>query len=281
MNITKLCLISIAMISGINYAHAQAGPFAPAAGQPGSTAVSADSSDIVGWATGYQNYLPGAGVDSTWQTPELTLGEAGNSDGNNLGFTFDIASLGRGGEITLTFSTPIANGDGYDFTIFENSFSDTFLELAWVEVSSNGSNFFRYPGFSFTDAPVSAFGSIDPTNIDGFAGKYRGGFGTPFDLDLWSSVSADLLDLNAVSYVRIIDIIGDGSEFDNYPSSLGGPHPIYDPFPTTGSAGFDLDAVAVLNAGVNPVPVPAAIWLLLSGIAGMSLVSRFQRSDKA
>ncbi|MEM7541466.1 MAG: PEP-CTERM sorting domain-containing protein [Pseudomonadota bacterium] len=229
---------------------AHAGPFAPAAGQPGSTAIWMGDSSISGWADGYIDYTPGSAVDPEWQTPNLALGPA-------LGDAFDIVSLGRGGRITLTFDTPIANGAGADFAVFENSFSDTFLELAWVEVSSNGATFVRFPGFSFTALPVGPFGGLDPTDIDGFAGKYRQGWGTPFDLDLFASVDPAILDVNAVTHVRIIDIVGDGSVFDNWPSQFGGPNPIYDPYATTGSAGFDLDAIAVINQGTPPPPPPS------------------------
>jgi len=41
--------------------------------------------------------------------------------------------------------------------------------------------------------------------------------------------------------VRTGDLVGDGSESDSFG------HPIYDPHPTQTSAGFDLDAVGVLN----------------------------------
>lgn len=263
---------TVLSVSALSYA----GPYSPAAGQPGSEAISASSTDIIGWATGYVNYLPGDGVDTTWQQAERALGEAGMSDGaNSPSYSTDIVSLGRGGEITLTFATPIGNGEGDDFAVFENSFSDTFLELAWVEVSSDGDNFFRFPGISLTPSAVGGFGNIDPSNIDGLAGKYRGGYGTGFDLDLWSSVSPELLDIDSIIAIKIVDIIGDGSELDNYPGVLGGPNPIYDPYPTTGSAGFDLDAVAVLNAGVpTAVPLPAAAWFFLSALSGLMVVGR-------
>jgi hypothetical protein len=87
---------------------------------------------------------------------------------------------------------------------------------------------------------------VDPTQVDGFAGKYRQGFGTPFDLD--NLADDPNLDKNAVRYVRIVDIPGDGASLDTSGD------PIYDPFPTTDSAGFDLDGVAVLNG------VPSADW---------------------
>jgi hypothetical protein len=241
---------------------AHAGPYAPAAGQTGSTAVSKSSASIVQWASGYVNYQPGSNLDATWQTPIKALGAA-------QGTSTDIVGLGDGGSITLSFANDIVNGAGFDFAVFENSFSDTFLELAWVEVSSNGIDFFRFPGVSFTPSLVNGFGNIDPTNLNGLAGKYRQGFGTPFDLNVLAGKAG--LDVNHVKYVRLVDIIGNGTQFDNYPTALGGPHPIYDPYPTSGSAGFDLDAVGVMNMAAastvpSAVPEPSTWWMLLSAL---------------
>jgi PEP-CTERM motif len=226
----------------------QAGPYAPAAGQAGSTAIFKSDAAIVGWASGYQDYVVGPNVDLTWQTPAKALGPA-------VGDSFDIVGLGDAGHITLTFATAITNGAGFDFAVFENSFSDNFLELAYVEVSSNGSDFFRFANDSLTAASVGAFGSTDPTNLSGLAGKYRQGFGTPFDLAELAGVSA-LLDVNNVGYVRLVDIIGDGSYLDTSGD------PIYDPYPSSGAGGFDLDAVGVLHA----VPEPATAVLALLGM---------------
>ena len=142
---------------------AHAGPYAPAAGKPGSTAISKDDASIVQWATGYKDYLPGTNVDATWKTPEKALGKA-------VGDSYDVVVLGDHGSITLTFGGYITNGAGNDFAVFENSFSDTFLELGWVEVSSDGVNFFRFPNYSLTPNPVGGFGSVDTTNINGLAG---------------------------------------------------------------------------------------------------------------
>jgi hypothetical protein len=232
-------------LSGI----AHAGPYAPAAAKPGSTAIHKDSASFVQWATGYQNYVPGPNVDtaatgagSNWTNPAKAFGKAEGTAG-------DVVVLGDSGTITLTFGGYISNGAGADFAVFENSFSDTFIELAWVEVSSDGTNFFRFPNASLTANPVSAYGSIDPTNINGLAGKYKQGYGTPFDLD--RLVGTVGLDLNKVQYVRIVDIVGNGTALD----SAG--RKIYDPFPTYGTGGFDLDAVGVINFAGFPVAIPA------------------------
>jgi len=226
-------------------------PFAPAAGQAESTAMDKSDPLIVAWATGYTALNYGANVDAMWQTPEKALGPA-------VGDSFDIVSLGRGGSITLTFTSPIKNGSGADFAIFENSFSDTFLELAWVEVSSDGVHFVRFPNFSF----IAEGEATDPALIHGLAGKYRQGFGTPFDLEqlplAYQAILAGThyfseqyvaafldnfsqLNLAQIQYVRLIDCVGDGSALDAEGA------PIYDPYPTTGSAGFELEAVAVIN----------------------------------
>ena len=248
-------------------AGANAAAFAPAAGVTGTTAIAKNDTRINAWASGYLNYVPGTGsLDAAFKTPEKALGPA-------VGDSFDVVSLGNGGKITLTFSGTLFNGAGWDFAVFENSFSNTFLELAFVEVSSDGRHFFRFPNFSFTPSALSAFGTIDPTNIVGYGGKYRQGFGTPFDLDVFKNVSG--IDVNRISHIRLVDVVGDGREFDNYPPSLNGPHPIFDPFPTTGSVGFDLEAVAARHfnaAVVAPVPLPAALWLF--GIAAPLLAAR-------
>jgi hypothetical protein len=248
---------------------AHAGPFAPAAGKPGSTAISKDSADIVQWATGYQDYLPGPNVPASWQTPEKALGKA-------VGDSYHIVTLGDQGSITLTFDGYIYNGAGADFAVFENSFDDNFLELAFVEVSSNGIDFFRFQAYSFTPNPVGGYGSVDPTNIEGLAGKYRQGWGTPFDLDALAGTAG--LDVNKVQYVRLIDIKGDGSEFDSTPTVIGGPLPIYDPYPTTGSPGFDLDAVGVMHFAAAVVPEPSQFAMFGAALELMPVFVRRRRN---
>ncbi|MBW1799508.1 MAG: hypothetical protein JRJ85_02150, partial [Deltaproteobacteria bacterium] len=210
-----------------------AGPYAPAAGKTGSTAVSKDGAAIIAWATGYKDYIAGPDVTAQWKTPDEAVGPA-------EGTAFDIVSLGRGGQITLTFDKPIMNGSGDDFAVFENAFSDTFLELAYVEVSSDGVNFFRFDNDSQTPNPIGAFGSVDPTDVDGFAGKYKQGYGTPFDLADLDGVDP-FLNVNSITHVRIIDVIGNGAATDTSGDV------VYDPYPTFQSVGFDLDAVGVMH----------------------------------
>lgn len=234
---TSIVIVAIILLTT---GHAFAiGPYAPPAGQSGTTAIHKDNASFVSWANGWTNYVVGANVDAGWQTPNNALGQA-------VGSSYDIVCLGNGGQITLTFPNPIVNGTGYDFAVFENSFNHTFLELGWVEVSGDGTNFVRFPNDSLTASPVSAFGSVDATNIDGLAGKYIQGYGTPFDLDSIPAGSRPA----QVTHVRIVDIVGDGNALDTTGDI------IYDPHLTTGSGGFDLDAVGVINesSSVNQSP---------------------------
>jgi len=221
---------------------AEAVSYSPAAEQEGSTAIHMDDPAFIDWAIGYKNYEVGIDVDEVWQTPESAIGPA-------IGTSYDIVSLGRGGRITMTFDPPIENGEGWDFAVFENAFNNYNLELAYVEVSSNGIDYIRFDNISLTQDPVSGYGSLDTTLINGLAGKYRQGYGTPFDLSDISEkpeVQSGSVDLSRITFVRLIDVIGDGSRFDSEGNV------IYDPFPTVNSAGFDLDAIGVSNGAPYP-----------------------------
>ena len=216
--------------------------FAPPAGQEGTTAISANSNVFVAWASN------GVVERGPMDISEPELGEAsfgtdslakGKSDGA-------VVSLGDGGNAILTFKIPIVNGEGADFAVFENSFLDDFLELAFVEVSSNGFHFIRFESTSNTqtEEQVGTFGSLDATQINNLAGKYRGGFGTPFDLE--ELKDAPELDVNNIKAIRIVDVVGNIlEEYATY--DING-NPINDPWPTPfETSGFDLDAVGVIH----------------------------------
>lgn len=242
------------------------GPYAPAAGETGSTAIHKDSPAFMAWASGWTNYQVGADCHTMWQTPENAMGPA-------VGSSFDIVCLGRDGRITMTFNVPIANGAGYDFAVFENAINNTFLELAFVEVSSDGIHFFRFANDSLTPGGIGPFGTVDPTNISGLASKYRQAYGTPFDLEELKGVSS-LLDLQQVKLVRLLDIPGDGRFMDS------GGQPIYDPYPILDSAGFDLDAIGVINIPftLNITPLPQGMALSWNSFTNFSYSAQYTTS---
>jgi len=217
----------------------------------GSDGIASTNPALACWADGVTAYIPGPNVDAQWQTPANATGAAAGSLGG-LGATNGLVSLGDGGQITLTFPAPVTDGPGPDFAVFENAFGPSFLELAFVEVSSDGTNFFRFPSHTLATDPLPAypFDPMEPESYGGLAGKHLQGFGTPFDLRTLAGFPG--LDLRRVTHVRIVAIPGDGSRTDTFG------HPIYDPHPTTGSGGFDLDAVGVLHPLVEIAADPGA-----------------------
>ncbi|MGO4772268.1 T9SS type A sorting domain-containing protein [Flavobacterium sp. W22_SRS_FK3] len=218
--------------------------YAPPADQAGSTAIAKSSSVFIGWATGI-TVVRGPQDIAVPNSPLATAGTP--ADGMKGGTSgTGIVSLGDGGSAVLTFDTPISNGSGFDFAVFENGFSDTFLELAFVEVSSDGINFFRFPSHSETQTTtqIGGFGAVDCRYINNLAGKYRANFGTPFDLsDIPDNA---LLDKNKITHVKIIDVIGTidplYASYDSFGNIINEPYST--PF---ASGGFDLNGIGVIN----------------------------------
>ena len=213
-------------------------------GTEGCQGIHCQDPAILGWATtctierGRQN-ITTPGVFATYGTENDGVGAATESTG-------DVVSLGDYGIAVLTFDIPIQNGDGYDFAVFENSLNDSFLEMAFVEVSSDGVNYFRFPAISNSDTTVQVDngGSVDATLIHNLAGKYRAGWGTPFDLE--ELAGNDDLDINNITHIRLVDVVGCVAPRFATRDSRG--HIINDPYPTPfHSSGFDLDGVAVMN----------------------------------
>ncbi len=174
-------------------------------------------------------FLPGphAGFGGS-DFPNIVLGGPQGQGLNQGGF--DVLSLGAGGSIVLKSDSPIMDGPGPDFIVFENPFqiggnpNAVFVELGEISVSQNGVEFFTYScdfedrvgGFSGCagHTPVLAnvlTNSIDPTDPESAGGD-------AFDLED--------LGLPWVRYVRIQDLSDSGSGTN---------------------AGFDLDAVAIVH----------------------------------
>jgi len=251
---------------------------------------------FVGWATSVLNYAPAnrSLIDSTWKYPD-SVTNAPAPLGPPTGNVYEVVSLGDlspsdiangvvQGSITLAFNGCIADGPGYDFAVFGNSFTLdgtnlVFSKLAYVEVSSNGVDYVQFPSVdtnpqpsspaelemetdpdnnnaSFTGWPYAVF---DPTLIYNLAGKYQNSngysWGTPFDLNQLANnplVLSGTVDLNNIRYVRLVEIPGSGAFKDTLND------PIYDAWLATGSPGFELQAVGVIN---NATLVPMADWV--------------------
>ncbi len=239
MEIVKpIVLFALLLLNGI----ALRGQFHPAAGKPGSNAIQKDDAAFIGWANSCQ--IKRGLIDAADSSSDYaSFGDESAAVGPANGA---VVSLGDAGEAVLYFEIPIANGPGYDFAVFENAFNDTYLELAFVEVSTDGIHFVRFPATSLTDTvvQVSSFGNLNPEKINNFAGKYRVFWGTPFDLQ--ELVDSPLLDLSKIHYVKLVDVIGtihpDFCSYDAHGNKVN------DPYPTSfESGGFDLDAVGVIN----------------------------------
>ena len=216
------------------------------ANQPGSKAIYKDDLSFVAWATGAtvtRGLQDIAVKNNTFASAGVEANVSGIADNS-------IVSLGDGGSAIVTFANPIKNETGADFAVFENAFSDTFLELAFVEVSSDGVNYFRFPAISNTQTTtqIGGFGSVDATKLNNLAGKYKALYGTPFNLD--DVADNVLLNKNAVTQVKIIDVIGTiDPTYASYDSEGKIINELYNtPF---ASGGFDLDAVGVIHQAGN------------------------------
>ncbi len=201
------------------------------------------------------------GTGSGIFTQSNILGAPSGAGFNNG--SLDVLTLGVQGNVTVGFNAAIVNGPGVDFTVFENGFEFPpgfiFTELAFVEVSTDGLNFARFPSIyqgvqgpfgSFTTFPYGSsinlaggmpvianplFNTIDPLNP-----VYSGG--DAFDLDDLAnhpSVLSGVVDLNNINFVKMIDVEG-GVDTDASGTLI---------WDSTSSA--DIDAVAALNTAAN------------------------------
>jgi hypothetical protein len=257
---------------------AQAGPYSG-----GTVGTAWNSTTVEEWADQVDSYNPGPDEIDVANSPNPTFNDTSQALGpsNALQDSSSVVSLGDGGSIILSFASPIVNGSGADFSVFENGFASGsagqgFLELATVAVSSDGTNFFTFPDVSLTQTQtqVGAFGTLDPTNLYDLAGKTFAGVGTDFDLQELAGVSP-LLNINDIQYVKVTDVVGSINPAYGTYDSEG--NLINDPWPTPfASSGFDLDAIAVLN-DVASAPEPSPWLLMVVGVLAAATVRRFRR----
>jgi len=169
---------------------------------------------------------PGAGFGQD-RFPEVIYGEPLGNGTTSGGL--DVLSLGDGGSIVIGFGgNAIVDGDGVDFIVFENPFfaggdpNKIYAELGEVSVSADGSTWHTFP---------CAEGESPPVGCAGYAPVFANG-----DLGIASTDPAvsggdafDLAELGVAEarFVRIRDLQGIGA---------------------SPSTGFDLDAIAIVNA---------------------------------
>lgn len=212
------------------------------------------------YATSIFQFNPGPNAIPAFPPANLLGGPQGG--GLNVG-TLDVCVLGTGGSVTVGFNVLIQDGPGADFLAFENAFAfgastDVFAEVAFVEVSTDGTVFARIPSrYGGPVGPLPAFGTSPMGRFGGLVGGMPGvanvvtntipprdpvrAGGEAFDLaELQSDplVVNGAVDLQAIRYVRFVDV-PEGAATD----SLG--NPIWDHGGANGSV--DLDAVVVVN----------------------------------
>lgn len=161
--------------------------------------------------------------------PDIVFGEPLGSGDTSGGL--DVLALGRGGTIVLGFGgNAIVDGDGPDFTVFENAFfaagnpNDVYAELAEVSVSADGETWTSF---------ACAVATKPPTGCAGYAPVYANAdLGiSAFDPAVSGGDHFDLATIGVTEarFVRIHDLEGRGA---------------------APNAGFDLDAIAILNAKI-------------------------------
>ncbi len=218
--------------------------FAPAVGQLGCSAIYKDSSAIQSWADSCKVYRGWKDIANK-NLGKVSFGKDSAGIGS-VNISNGVVSLGDSGVVICYFKDAISNGIGEDFAVFENSFDGLFLELAFVEVSTDGLHYARFPAQSKTDTTlqIDGFGQIIATKIHNFAGKYKVDYGTPFDLEEIQNDS--FINKDSIHYVKLIDVVG--SIQNNYCSKDKDHNKINDPYPTPFiSGGFDLDAIGVIH----------------------------------
>jgi hypothetical protein len=201
------------------------------------------------WLDVVREFSPGAfaGFGQT-ELPWIVLGPP--VPGGLVQGSTDVVALGDGGSIEVSFRDNIVfDGPGDDLVIYENAFhigsptGELFTEYAYVEVSTDGLEWTRFPVDLLTGEGLAGRTAVlqEPADpLDPAAGGDR------FDIGE--------LGLDFVRHVRLIDAGAEIDDVGNYA-------------PSANRAGFDLDAAAAIHS--TP---PAKVTGLV--IAGSEPVAR-------
>lgn len=207
------------------FAIAGCGPSLTTSGDGGDAAI---EGAYVGqpFAAAVVSFTPGEGAGHGSEGfPGVVLGPP-KGKGTAAGNTNDVLSLGRGGVIVLELGVDVMDGDGVDLLVFENPFyfgSQTFSEPGAVSVSLDGDQWATFPCDPAAASPNGCAGYEPVLPADDATDPDEVG-GDRFDL-------ADV-GLARARFVRIVDVA----------AALVG---------DDGTGGFDLDAVAVVNAAAD------------------------------
>ena len=182
----------------------------------------------------------------------------GGPQGGGLGAgSLHVLTLGEGGDVTLGFDVTIVDGPGADLTVFENGFliaggPSVFAELFFVEVSTDGATFARFPskyvGSGSSMGAYRGIGGCMPVVADVTTGLVdpldpllSGGEALDLaELAQHPAVLSGAVDLGAIHFVRLVDPLPGATD------SLG--------TPIAAAGGSDVDAVAVLNSTAATSP---------------------------
>lgn len=171
------------------------------------------------WADRVVRFAPGAGAG--FGEEAFVLGPPSGA-GDNSG-SLDVLSLGRDGFIELELTDLVAiDGPGVDLLVFENGFIGYF-ETGVVAVSDDGVDWRTFP--CEVDGGVSGCAGTRPV----FANPAQGVSGTDPSVAGGDGFDLALVGLSRARFVRVTD---------------SGANRFYGP----PGGGFDLDAIAVVNA---------------------------------
>jgi len=222
------------------------------------------------FASSVVQFNQGSGGGNFTQANILGAPQGGGLGGGSL----HVLTLGESGNVTLGFDVTIVDGPGADFTTFENGFvfgaGSVFSEIAFVEVSTNGVDFARFPSKYFgTGSSMGAYRNIAggmpvvtnalTNTVSPFDPTVSGG--EAFDLaDLVnepSVLAGDVL-LSDIHFVRLVDCPPGSTD------SLG--------TPIGAAGGADFDAIAVINSDVTSVAGQPTCDLFLDAQNRVNLV---------
>jgi hypothetical protein len=240
--------------------------------------------DNAGQSDSISNAVPGAPTDFTMNGTTkhvLALGHGssitvtfGGPIPNGPGWNFAVfensfldmssALAGRGGGTNYVYFNsgtnlvPVARGYNFIWT-----------KLAFVDVSSDDTNWARFPATylntdllfqaTVSDSPEHWL-SQDATMINGLAGTTALQYGEPFSLSVLTNnpnVLSGAVNLNNIRYIRLTDVIGNGSTTDQFGNAIYSPYydgtklPNLVAAPDSATDGFCLRGVATLA-----VPTP-------------------------